>query len=400
MCLNIGMAQLLKLHEARNLATLKTSRKANIIYGVKIIGFDSENGREYLPAALKGAIALYEGVNVNVDHPEDPTKARSVYDRIGKLINVRFVEGKGLYADLWLNPSHELTPNIFTAAEKMPDQYGLSHNAQGEGETKDGVFIVSKITEVRSVDLVADPATTKSLSESKTISKKGKTVKKSVKESAKKIKRIREEEEDDLKKKVTEALKESNDEDGDEAMADKIIKIFKEAEDEKEVDEDDKQEKETYEDDEAMEGDNGSDSEVTKNEDDSDEVKEGEDEDEDEDEDDDADEKMTEGEDEDDDKKVEEGRKHRINKKLTNLQEQVNHMRKTAWIRGVCRKIKLPLTRSLLEDLQGMKKDSLLRTAKRLALAHKVSKPKSGLRLFESKSSIPTGNDLYNWLQN
>lgn len=48
----------------------------------------------------------------------------------------------------------------------MPDAFGLSHNAQGEGDEKDGIFVVSKIVEVRHVDVVADPATTKSLSES------------------------------------------------------------------------------------------------------------------------------------------------------------------------------------------------------------------------------------------
>jgi len=399
------MGQLLKIHEARNPATLKTSRKANIIFNVKIIGFNSENDRQYLPEALKAAVKLYEGINVNVDHPTDPSEPRSAYDRIGKLVNVRFVEGKGLYGDLWLNPSHELTGNVFSAAEKMPDQYGLSHNAQGEGETKNGVFIVSKITEVRSVDLVADPATTKSLSESKKMKKpkvkklkeekiksvKGKTVKEAAKKPSStkgKTMRVKESEDNEIKKKVTEALREADGEENDEelmAKADKIMEIFKEALDAEKVEEDDEEEKDTYE----ADGDSDSEDEEI--------IEEGEDVDEDD------DEEVKEGEDVDEDEdeeKVEEGRKHRINKKLTNLQEQVNHMRKTAWIRGVCRKIKLPLTRSLLEDLQGMKKVSLLRTAKRLALAHKVSKPKSGMRLFENKSSIPTGNDLYNWLQN
>jgi hypothetical protein len=65
-----------------------------------------------------------------------------------------------------------MAERICEAAERMPDAFGMSHNAQGEGEeNKDGVFVVSKIVEVRHVDLVADPATTKSLSESKKMKK-------------------------------------------------------------------------------------------------------------------------------------------------------------------------------------------------------------------------------------
>jgi hypothetical protein len=42
---------------------------------------------------------------------------------------------------------------------------GLSHDAVGTGYTKDGVFQVQKVIEVKSVDIVADPATTQGLFE-------------------------------------------------------------------------------------------------------------------------------------------------------------------------------------------------------------------------------------------
>jgi hypothetical protein len=79
------------------------------------------------------------------------------------------VEGKGLYGDLHLLPSHPFTERILEAAEKMPQIYGLSHNAKGEGfeDKKTKKFVVNKVAEVRHVDLVADPATTHSLAESK-----------------------------------------------------------------------------------------------------------------------------------------------------------------------------------------------------------------------------------------
>lgn len=145
-------------------------REKGIIKGVKIIGFNSQNGRKYLPEALKDAVPMYEGIKVNIDHPEKgPTQQRSSHDRFGKFINVRFVEGEGVYGDLLYLKNHPLAESVCEAAEReeLNDVFGMSHNAQGEGMVdKKNIFVVSKITEVRHVDLVADPATTKSLTES------------------------------------------------------------------------------------------------------------------------------------------------------------------------------------------------------------------------------------------
>lgn len=149
---------------------LLVDRESGVIKGVKIIGFNSQNGRRYLPEALKAAVPLYEGIKVNIDHPEKgPTQQRSSHDRFGKFINVRFVEGEGVYGDLLYLKNHPLAESVCEAAEReeMNDVFGMSHNAQGEGTVdKKNIFVVSKITEVRHVDLVADPATTKSLTES------------------------------------------------------------------------------------------------------------------------------------------------------------------------------------------------------------------------------------------
>lgn len=153
-----------------SLGNLKVDRVGAVVHNVKIIGFHSANEREYTPEALRQAIPMYEGVNVNIDHPDgSPDEQRSAWDRIGFLKNVKFVEGKGLYGDLHLLPSHPFTERILEAAEKMPQIYGLSHNAKGEGfeDKKTKRFVVNKVIEVRHVDLVADPATTHSLAESK-----------------------------------------------------------------------------------------------------------------------------------------------------------------------------------------------------------------------------------------
>ena len=152
-------------------APLEVDREAGIIKNVKILGYESKNGRRYTGEAMQRAKPLYEGVHVNIDHPhvlgkEKPDAPRSSYDRFGKLVNVRYVEGKGLMGDLLYLKTHPMAERVCEAAERMPDMFGLSHNAEGEGDTEDGVFVVHHIVDVRHVDLVPDAATNRSLSES------------------------------------------------------------------------------------------------------------------------------------------------------------------------------------------------------------------------------------------
>jgi hypothetical protein len=151
---------------------LEVDHDAGVIRGVKVLGAKSSNGRRYTPDAISRASDFYEGISVNVDHPEKkPTQPRSSYDRFGWLENVRLEEGE-LYADLCVLKTHPMARRVMEAAERNPRLFGLSHNAQGNGRTEGGVFVVEEITEVRHVDLVADPATTQSLCESKMANKK------------------------------------------------------------------------------------------------------------------------------------------------------------------------------------------------------------------------------------
>lgn len=135
------------------------------VRGVKILGLKSKNNREYTLEACRRSLSLYEGLRVNIDHPDKPNSSRSARDRFAKLKNVR-VEADGLRGDLRYNPKMAWAEAFAWWAKNEPDMVGLSHNAIGEGEHKDGVFVVDKIVEVRSVDIVADPATTQGLYES------------------------------------------------------------------------------------------------------------------------------------------------------------------------------------------------------------------------------------------
>lgn len=166
------MARTIRTIEAVASSTgMEVDRDAGIIHGVKILGLVSDNNRKYMPEAVRKAKSLYEGIKVNIDHPAESGDVRSAEDRFGKLINVKYVEGEGLYGDLMFLKSHPMAERICEAAERndMNDTFGLSHNAQGDGQEDDqGCFVVSSIVEVRHVDLVADPATTKSLREART----------------------------------------------------------------------------------------------------------------------------------------------------------------------------------------------------------------------------------------
>lgn len=373
---------------------LKIDRDHNRIYGVKILGYQSLNGRRYLPTAVKAAAPLYEGAMVNIDHPEGkPTDQRSAYDRFGKLVNVRYVEGKGLYGDLEFLASHPMANRVVEAAEKMPDLYGLSHNAEGEGEDDDnGVFIIHKITEVRHVDLVADPATTRSLSEGVIMRSREMEAIDILEENTVSLNGVGEKHEDaaqdkamlrDLLSKIIHG------EGSTDYKLDKLESAFKEGWDQKK----------------AMEAAMASDAEKAPSEDSSEE-KPSEDE-----------EKSMEGYGEmakeenpkmageplpDDEHKKSGMSESVLAKKIESLQAQIDKARRVNEIRELCESVGLNASKELVEDLTRIPEDIVERHAKALALAQKASKPRTGIhQMVESVTDkIPAGLSLGNFLTN
>lgn len=146
---------------------VRVDAEAGVIRGVRILGAESRNGRTYTPEAIRGAISLYEGLHVNYDHPKkgSPDAERQFGDRAGWLKNIRESDG-GLSGDLHFLKSDPRAAKLCEGAERRPESFGLSHNAEGRITKRDGKTLVEEITRVRSVDIVADPATTKSLFES------------------------------------------------------------------------------------------------------------------------------------------------------------------------------------------------------------------------------------------
>jgi len=139
-------------------------REASTVSGLKILGTSSANGRDYPLKTLRESVRLYEGVPVYFDHLECGQQRR-YGDRFGNMTNVR-ATNDGLYGDLVYNPKHPLAEQVLHDIEAGTKDVGCSPDHYGRGPTQNGRRIVEAITSVKSVDIVANPATNKSFSES------------------------------------------------------------------------------------------------------------------------------------------------------------------------------------------------------------------------------------------
>lgn len=147
----------------------KVDKENHILRGVKLVGLTSPTRkRRYTEDALSKAIALYEGAQINIGHLVKGEN-RSPRDVLGRTTSVRFESGKGLYGDVQMIPSHDMTPRMEWIAENMPDQLCMSHAAVGYGDVKGGEEVIEEIAYVHSVDVVAKGGTTKSLFESELV---------------------------------------------------------------------------------------------------------------------------------------------------------------------------------------------------------------------------------------
>jgi hypothetical protein len=141
-------------------------RTAGVIRGVKLLGLASRNGRRYREEALAGAIGLYEGAKVNINHPKGhPLAPRDYQDRLGVVRGVELRAGEGLFGELHFNPKHSLSEQLVWDAEHAPQNVGMSHNVLARTKREGEGVVVEAITKVQSIDLVADPATTSGLYE-------------------------------------------------------------------------------------------------------------------------------------------------------------------------------------------------------------------------------------------
>lgn len=367
---------------------LIVDRQNGVIKNIKIIGFNSDNKRRYTRKALAEAIKRYENKKVNINHPKNPKDPRDLRDRIGKFINVRFIEGQGIFGDLLYLKTHELAESVCEAAEReeLNDVYGMSHNAEGEGYMDGDILVVEKITEVRHVDIVPDPATTKSLKEAQSPSGEevqeagyGRVYAASKRRSSKaKRKFVKAKSKSATKPtgNIREDSEEVEEEEVDEKCMEEICAIL----DAEDMDRDGKAQaiyskfgKTHKKKDQKEKGGEMSESKEVK---------------------------------------VDENVKALTEAKAENekLAKEINDLKLKTKVRDLCESHNVKFEDSLVEDFAGLKEDAIERQIKRISAASKVENPKcpEGKQVLEGKSGdekksegkLPEGDDMFNWLLN
>lgn len=223
-----------RLQEVTYASGATVDREAGIIRGVKICGRESKNGRTYSESALSGARKMYEGIGVNLNHPDRKSNSveRSVEDGFGWLEGVT-LKADGLYGDLHFFKSDPFAAKLCEAAERRPDRFGLSHVAEGKTSRQGTKTVVESIVNVHSVDVVQNPATNAGLFESQEIpAMLTKTVKQLIEGTAKKERvepclKILREMEGDMPAMTTEVAPEmSADEQANEAFKAMVVAVL------------------------------------------------------------------------------------------------------------------------------------------------------------------------------
>lgn len=145
-------------------------REQRVIRNTVLLNATSANGehgrRIYTEAALQQAARLSEGLPAYANHTtkELAFKPRAVQELIGRHRNVRYDAPRArVLSDLHIL-EHQ-APWVFALAEDLGDQVGNSLVSRGRVRLQDGIEYVDEIVQVRSGDLVSDPATTKGLFE-------------------------------------------------------------------------------------------------------------------------------------------------------------------------------------------------------------------------------------------
>lgn len=151
----------------------RVDREQGIVHGVKILGRVSKNGHRYSDQAFHDGKTIYDGAVVNLDHPpnREATAERGVRERFGVIRNpvVQITgndETDGVYGDHHFPLANNYTAEYLETLDRFPHTIGFSHNAVVTESVKDGVVVFSSIQRARSVDLVANPATTRGVFES------------------------------------------------------------------------------------------------------------------------------------------------------------------------------------------------------------------------------------------
>ena len=149
----------------------RIDKDQGILYDVLLLGPESLNGTRYPDETRAAAVPLFEGVKVNLSHPAKRDKSTLVeptpWDRrYGRAFDAHNTPD-GIRGNVKVLKSHGFTKTLMEAAEEMPEMFGFSPVMLGVCSARDanGVETCVQIKRVKSVDIVTDPGTTKSLFE-------------------------------------------------------------------------------------------------------------------------------------------------------------------------------------------------------------------------------------------
>ncbi|QDU55783.1 hypothetical protein [Aeoliella mucimassa] len=135
----------------------KVDEAAGMLYAAKLLGEHSKNGRRYPRRTREGAVGMYAGKKIYLDHAGVASGERS-YDRWVGTITRAYNRADGIYGDVKLRKKSPHYESIIEAATDFSNQFGFSHVADGSTRFEDGIEVVESISDVFSVDIVTDPA--------------------------------------------------------------------------------------------------------------------------------------------------------------------------------------------------------------------------------------------------
>ncbi len=142
----------------------RLDKEQGVAFGVAICGGVSANGRDYPAEVRDRDKGIYEGVQVYIDHAD---KERKVREWFGTIRNPRTrVSDRKTIGDHHYPKNSQFTAEYEERAEKFPESLGFSHVAVCETKRVNGRESITAMRRAESVDLVARPATNKSLFES------------------------------------------------------------------------------------------------------------------------------------------------------------------------------------------------------------------------------------------
>ena len=153
-------------------ATFSEDNGNRTIQNVVFLGAESAHGYTYKQEAMAKAVGLYNGVRCFINHPnaeEEKSGRRDLMKMAGMTRDARHEDGKIKGSMVLLDDQYGR--KFWNIAHSMPTVAGCSHVADGSMVEEGGKKFVDDITEVVSVDLVVQGATTKNVFES--IEKKG-----------------------------------------------------------------------------------------------------------------------------------------------------------------------------------------------------------------------------------